>query len=80
MKRRIRVTQANLAKGARQNEFGCPIACALHRVFPHTYVEVCQSTITVGQRTVAMSRRLEHLVRDFDAGASQQPYSFTLVL
>ncbi len=87
MKKRVYVTKSDIRDGWTGGECHCPVARAIKRAFPMTYVRVGGKTSTVGKkRGIKLPPQVTEWIRHFDAQAfeardsntSVKPFRFTL--
>ena len=76
---RIEVTQADIRRGRRFSECGCPVARATRRATKwRKPVFVGDGEIAVGDQAWGMPRAVSRFVSAFDEGEPVKPFTFTL--
>ena len=76
---RVTVTADDIANGIRRSKYLCPLANALHRMYPDLAVSVCWTEIAVGIADYTMSKRSQTFVHMYDGYHNVKPATFILV-
>jgi hypothetical protein len=77
----INVTKDDIEKGIPKNAVFCPVALALHRVFPDADVSVSGTLIIVNNSgklnlLYSISNDVHYFITNFDKGKHVEPFSF----
>lgn len=80
----INVTQSDIDNGIATEPSMCPLALAIKRAIPGSYVSVGTRDVHIavpgvhGTEVYAMGKGLSHFTEDFDAGKQVSPFEFEL--
>lgn len=74
----ISVTQEDIDHGVPFCSKKCPVALALQRKYPRSFVSVSNKAFTVGKKTRVLSPTAARFVSSFDRYTKVRPFQFTI--
>ena len=87
MRRVVKVTQADIARGVQDNCMECPIALAIIKAFPvcaHLHIEVMIDCVRIAEPfdvdslEVKLPRTVSAFIASFDNGRPVEPFEFAI--